>query len=68
VQNCNESLASLLLLAIYGGLLYLDAPLLPMIVGFGVFVSVAMMLIILYLAGQRANVTAGRDGHGPSLN
>jgi LPLT family lysophospholipid transporter-like MFS transporter len=57
VQNCNESLASLLLLAIYGGLLYLDAPLLPMIVGFGVFVCAAMMLIMLLLPGRRGRVT-----------
>lgn len=56
VQNCNESLASLLLLAIYGGLLYLDAPLLPTIVGFGVFVCAAMMLIMLLLPGRRGRV------------
>jgi LPLT family lysophospholipid transporter-like MFS transporter len=46
VQNCNESLASLVLLGIYGGLLYVNGPLLPIIVGFGAFVSVAMLLII----------------------
>lgn len=47
VQNCNESLSSLILLAVYGALLYIDAPLLPMIVGFGLFVCSAMLLIIV---------------------
>jgi len=46
VQNCNESLASLVLLGIYGALLYFEAPLLPIIFGFGAFVSVSMLLII----------------------
>ena len=46
VQNCNESLSSLILLAVYGALLYIDAPLLPLIVGFGLFVCSAMLLII----------------------
>ena len=46
VQNCNESLASLVLLGIYGALLYFEAPLLPIIFGFGAFVSAAMLLII----------------------
>ncbi|MHB8914396.1 MAG: lysophospholipid transporter LplT [Thiobacillus sp.] len=46
VQNFNESLASLILLGIYGGLLYLNVPLLSTLVGFGIGVS-AMMLFIM---------------------
>ncbi len=46
VQNFNESLASLVLLAVYGGLLYVNAPLLPIIVGFGVFVVIVMLLVM----------------------
>ena len=55
VQNFNENLASLVLLAVYGGLIYLDAPLLPTIVGFGVLVGLTMLLILLQ---QRANSRA----------
>ncbi len=47
VQNFNESLASLVLLAVYGLLLYADVPLMTCIVGFGVFMIVAMALIIM---------------------
>lgn len=46
VQNFNESLASLILLAVYGGLLYLNAPLFATLVGFGIGV-LAMMLLIM---------------------
>jgi MFS family permease len=42
VQNANESLASLVMLGVYGGLLYLDAPLLPTLAGFGAFLVLAM--------------------------
>lgn len=46
VQNCNESLSSLILLAVYGVLVYIDVPLLPTIVGFGLFVCSTMLLLI----------------------
>jgi MFS family permease len=42
VQNANESLASLVMLGVYGALLYLDAPLLPTLAGFGAFLVLAM--------------------------
>ena len=46
VQNFNENLASLGMLAVYGGLLYLHAPISAIVIGFGVFVTLAMLLII----------------------
>ena len=46
VQNFNENLASLAMLAVYGALLYLNAPITPVIIGFGVFVTLAMLLIV----------------------
>ena len=46
VQNCNESLSSLILLAVYGVLVYIEAPLLLTIVGFGLFVCSTMFLLI----------------------
>lgn len=61
VQNCNESLSSLVLLAVYGALLYVDAPLLPMIVGFGLFVCTVMLLMTIF-----ARKTADRLPSAPS--
>ena len=61
VQNCNESLASLVLLAIYGGLLYLNAPLLPVIVGLALFVCVAMVAIILLQIRRQRGLGKLRD-------
>ncbi len=46
VQNFNESLASLVMLAVYGWLVSADLPLSLSIVGFGLFVSLAMLLIM----------------------
>lgn len=46
VQNFNESLASLVMLTLYGLLVQLDLPLTLSIAGFGLFVSVAMLLIM----------------------
>lgn len=46
VQNFSENLFSLTLLAAYGALILADVPLLPTVVGLGLFVSVAMVLII----------------------
>jgi LPLT family lysophospholipid transporter-like MFS transporter len=42
VQNFNESLASLAMLGVYGALIYVDAPLLPVLAGFGGFLVLAM--------------------------
>lgn len=42
VQNFNESLASLAMLGVYGALIYLDAPMLPTLAGFGGFLVLAM--------------------------
>jgi hypothetical protein len=43
VQNFNESLASLVALAIYGGLLYADVSLVAIIAGLGAFVVLAIV-------------------------
>ncbi|QNK68790.1 lysophospholipid transporter LplT [Variovorax sp. PAMC26660] len=42
VQNFNESLASLAMLGVYGALIYVEAPLLPTLAGFGGFLVLAM--------------------------
>lgn len=47
VQNFNENLASLVFLAIYGLLLYMDVSVLAAIAGFGLFVLVIMLLITI---------------------
>jgi len=54
VQNANESLASLVMLGVYGALLYLDAPLLPTLAGFGAFLVLAMGGIFAWSRRQRA--------------
>jgi len=46
VQNFCESLASLLLLAVYGVLLYAEAPLLPVLGGLGIFLIVAVVALL----------------------
>lgn len=56
VQNFNENLASLVLLAVYGALLVIQAPLLPTIVGFGILVSSMMLLIIGRARASRREV------------
>ena len=48
VQNANESTASLAMLAVYGALVWLDAPLLPTLAGFGGFLVLAMGAIFLW--------------------
>jgi MFS transporter, LPLT family, lysophospholipid transporter len=48
VQNFNESLASLAMLGVYGALLYVDAPLLPTLAGFGGFLVLAMAGIFVW--------------------
>jgi LPLT family lysophospholipid transporter-like MFS transporter len=52
VQNFHETLASLVLLAVYGGLVQAKVPLGFCIAGFGVFLSLSVGLIMLK---QRAN-------------
>ena len=47
VQNFNESLVSLVFLAMYGALLYFEVALLDSIIGFGLFVCAAMLLILV---------------------
>ncbi len=65
VQNFNESLASLVLLAVYGGLLYVNAPLLPTIVGLGVLVVVAMLVFMFRHSMNRdQRRTVGLDALG----
>ena len=58
VQNFNENLASLAMLAVYGALLYLDAPITALIIGFGVFVTLAMLLIVARHGVNRYRVAA----------
>lgn len=64
VQNFNESLASLLLLAVYGALLYVDAPLLPVLVGLGVFLLVAVAALLPI--SRRAASASQMHGHSTS--
>lgn len=60
VQNFNESLASLLLLGVYGLMLYGDVPLMQGLVGFGIFMLLAMGGIILW---HRAAPVVMREGN-----
>lgn len=64
VQNFNESLASLAMLAVYGALLYFEAPLLPTLAGFGGFLVLAMGAILLWSRRHRA----GRDALAAAQN
>uniref|UniRef100_UPI000D3D5B3D lysophospholipid transporter LplT n=1 Tax=unclassified Variovorax TaxID=663243 RepID=UPI000D3D5B3D len=54
VQNANESLASLVMLAMYGALLQADAPLLPTLAGFGGLLVLAMGAIWAWSRRQQA--------------
>ncbi|MBC7437741.1 MAG: lysophospholipid transporter LplT [Bdellovibrionales bacterium] len=47
VQNFNENLASLVLLGVYGGLVWAQAPIGGVILAFGVLVAGVMLLIVL---------------------
>jgi LPLT family lysophospholipid transporter-like MFS transporter len=53
VQNFNESLASLVLLAVYGALIAGGMSLMPTIVLFGVAVSIAMLAILAWRRATR---------------
>jgi LPLT family lysophospholipid transporter-like MFS transporter len=46
VQNFNENISVLMMLSIYSGLIWLDAPVQAVIVGFGIAVSAIMWLVI----------------------
>ncbi|HEX7867369.1 MAG TPA: lysophospholipid transporter LplT [Variovorax sp.] len=63
VQNFNESLASLVMLGVYGALLYFDAPLLPTLAGFGGFLVLAMGAILLW---SRRQGPQERFGYSPA--
>lgn len=53
VQNANESLASLAMLGVYGALVYVDAPMLPTLAGFGGFLVLAMAAIFVWSRRRR---------------
>ena len=54
VQNFNENLSVLGMLAIYAILIWLDVPVQIMIVGFGISVSLIMWLVIRRHAANQA--------------
>ena len=54
VQNFHETLAALVLLAVYGLLTYSEVRLVPCIAGFGLFVFIAVGLIMLKQSRNRA--------------
>mgnify|MGYP000069908102 FL=1 len=55
VQNFNENLNVLLMLAIYAGLLHLNVPINVVIVMFGAFVALAMLLVMVWYRNNRKN-------------
>ena len=46
VQNFNENISVLLMLLIYALLIWLDIPIIYVIIGFGVFVGLVMWLVM----------------------
>jgi MFS transporter, LPLT family, lysophospholipid transporter len=54
VQNFNENISVLMMLSIYSGLIWLDVPIQFVIIGFGVFVSIVMWLVIKRHAANQA--------------
>ncbi len=54
VQNFNENISVLMMLLIYSGLIWLDVPIQFVIIGFGVFVSIVMWLVIKRHAANQA--------------
>jgi LPLT family lysophospholipid transporter-like MFS transporter len=62
VQNFNENLASLVLLAVYGALVWAHAPLGAVIVAFGLLVAGAMLLVV-----RRNTTVAARQNAGATL-
>ena len=59
VQNFSENLASIVMLAVYGALLHFGVPLVPIIIGTGVLVCAAMLLIMRVRRVHRAMMAAG---------
>jgi len=53
VQGYNENLSILLMLAVYAGLVALDLPVVPLLLGFGVLIAAAMAGLML-LRGRAA--------------
>jgi hypothetical protein len=54
VQNFNENISVLMMLSIYSGLIWLDAPVQAVIIGFGIVVSLMMWLVIRRHAANQA--------------
>jgi hypothetical protein len=54
VQNFNENISVLMMLSIYSGLIWLDAPVQAVIIGFGITVSILMWLVIKRHAANQA--------------
>ncbi len=54
VQNFNENISVLMMLSIYSGLIWLDAPVQAVIVGFGIAVSAIMWIVIKRHAANQA--------------
>jgi hypothetical protein len=54
VQNFNENISVLVMLAIYSVLVWLDAPIQAVIIGFGILVSIVMWLVIRRHAANQA--------------
>ena len=60
-QNFNECLTSLVLLAVYGLLLYRNIALMHVLAGFGVFMLIAMAFIIVWHRSSRSD-SQRKDG------
>ena len=54
VQNFNENVSVLIMLSVYSGLIWLDAPIQAVIIGFGILVSIVMWLVIKRHAANQA--------------
>jgi hypothetical protein len=54
VQNFNENISVLIMLAVYSGLIWLNAPIQAVIIGFGILVSIVMWLVIRRHAANQA--------------
>lgn len=61
VQNFSENLFSIAMLAAYGALLHFNIRLVPIILGTGMFVCCAMLLIMLARRSNQATATAAQN-------
>jgi LPLT family lysophospholipid transporter-like MFS transporter len=68
VQNFNENLASLIMLAVYGALVWAQAPIGGVIVAFGLLVACAMLLIVWVHSSALRVKQAGLIEGEPSFN